>query len=283
MTNPFFFDREELVMLADEHRGAYAAAEPFPHAVIDGFLPGAVLDAVLSEFPAPDQISWWAFDNPRERKLGTVEDHVMGTATRQVLAQLNSATMIDFLQALTGIGGLVPDPHFYGGGLHQIERDGFLKVHADFNLHPTTRLERRLNLLLYLNKDWPPAYGGALELWNEEMTAPVQSIEPKFNRCVIFTTSERSYHGHPDPLRCPEGVTRKSMALYYYSAPAHRSGVTDEHNTIFRDRPGELVADVLPEPEPVSAGRAESLRKLGLRWLPPVVADGLRRLRTKSR
>ena len=163
----------------------------------------------------------------------------MGDQTRLLLYQLNGSVFLQFLEQLTGIDGLIPDPYFGGGGLHQIERGGYLKVHADFNWHPKLRLDRRLNLLLYLNKDWKEAYGGHLELWSRNMTRCVQRILPIFNRCVIFSTTDTSYHGHPDPLRCPPSITRKSLALYYYTNGRPEQEQSAPHDTLFQERPGE--------------------------------------------
>src|SRR2546421_9059503 len=134
-TQRFHFDPERLTPLGEEKRAAYASARPFPHIFIDDFVPAEVLEEVLAEFPSPDEADWFAFDSPRERKLATKEETRMGEATRHLLAALNSAPVIAFLERLTGIEGLVPDPHFVGGGLHQIERGGHPQVHADFNPH----------------------------------------------------------------------------------------------------------------------------------------------------
>src|SRR5213078_3889745 len=245
-TKDFHFDRDALLALAEEKREAYAAGHPYPHIVMDDFLPPEVLDSVLAEFPKPQQAEWETFDSPLERKLASNDDSAMGEATRHVLAELNSGPFIDFLERLTGIEGLVPDPHFGGGGLHQIERGGHLKVHADFNRHPRTDLERRLNVLLYLNRDWKPEYGGALELWSRDMKTSEAQILPFFNRCVVFSTTDTSFHGHPEPLTCPEGETRKSIALYYYTKQPPADAGGGEHNTLFQARPGEE----LPEPAP---------------------------------
>ena len=142
-------------------------------------------------------------------------------------------------QQLTGIDGLLPDPHMTGGGLHQYLPGAELRVHADFNKLPGYGLDRRLNLLLYLNPAWDEAWGGALELWDRDMQACVQRIAPVANRCVVFSTTRDSYHGMPDPLRCPDGVTRRSLALYYYSngRPQHERG--PDHSTLWQTRPGE--------------------------------------------
>ena len=140
----------------------------------------------------------------------------MGESTRHLLSQFNSSTICEFLQVLTGIEKLIPDPHFVGGGLHQIVQGGFLKIHADFNWHGDLDLHRRINLLVYLNKNWKEEYGGHLELWDKEMKNCEERVLPVFNRCAIFTTTSDSWHGNPAPLTCPEGWTRKSLALYYY-------------------------------------------------------------------
>jgi hypothetical protein len=278
----FQFDRQRLATVADSKREAYGSARPFPHAVIDYFLPEGVLDGVLAEFPSPREADWFAFDSPLERKLATKDDSTMGPATRHLLAELNSAPFVDFLEHLTGIEGLVPDPHFLGGGLHQIEPGGHLKVHADFNRHPRTGLERRLNVLLYLNRDWREEYGGALELWSRDMGTCEARILPLFNRCVVFSTTSTSFHGHPEPLTCPEGETRKSIALYYYSKdrpPEERAG---EHNTLFQARPGEELEEPAPPAEQdESRPLRERLKAGALRVAPPILVDAWARRRRR--
>jgi hypothetical protein len=145
---------------------------------------------------------------------------------------LNGGLFLNFLEGLTGIEGLISDPHIRGGGLHEILREGALGVHADFNLHSRLNLWRRLNLLLYLNENWDPAWGGELELWDRAGKQRVKSIAPIFNRVVIFDTSNFSYHGHPHPLMCPPDRSRKSIALYYYTAQKPE-GEIDPHITLF--------------------------------------------------
>jgi hypothetical protein len=152
--------------------------------------------------------------------------------------------------------------------MHQTTAGGYLDVHADFNVHPRTKLLRRLNVLLYLNPGWRDDYGGELELWDRGMTRCVVRIAPLFNRCVVFTTSDESFHGHPHPLATPPGVTRKSLALYYYSlAPgARNSGRNQGHNTLFMPRPpgeedGRLKAVVRGVTPPVLFGLARTARR----------------------
>lgn len=217
-------------------RGRYVAAEPFPHIVMDGLFEDEELNRVLREFPAPDAMRWMEFDNAHEKKLGFFyERSTLSDTVRQFLDAMNGFEMLLFLEALTGIEGLIPDPYFGGGGIHQIEPGGFLKVHADFNVHPKLKLDRRLNMLIYLNRDWKDEYGGHLELWDPELRRCRQRIAPLFNRTVVFSTSDTSFHGHPHPLTAPAGMTRKSVSLYYYTAGRPGSEASTPHDTIFVD------------------------------------------------
>jgi hypothetical protein len=226
--------------MAEKLRPQYASNDPFPHIMIDDFLPQEVAEKVFGEFPGEKAQEWHRFDNPLEKKLATREDEQFGPFTRELMFELNSRTFIEFLEKLTGIDALIPDPHFEGGGLHQIPRGGFLKIHADFNYHARYMLNRRLNLLLYMNKGWQDAWNGHLQLWDREMKGCVKKIAPVFNRCVIFSTTDDAYHGHPDTLECPEGTTRKSLALYYYSNGRPEEEGAAKHTTLFRRTPDEV-------------------------------------------
>ena len=215
-------------------RDLYAAAEPFPHAVFDRLFDDSVLDAVLDNFPGPQGMQWARFDNPLERKLGYFfASSTLPAVIRDFLNTMNSFEMLLWLEELTGIEGLIPDPYFGGGGLHQIEPGGFLKIHADFNVHPKLKLDRRLNMLIYLNKDWQEEYGGHLELWSRDGKACQKRILPIFNRTVIFSTTDTSYHGHPHPLASPAGVSRKSVSLYYYTVGRPDTERSAPHDTVF--------------------------------------------------
>ncbi len=239
LNSQFCLDPYYLNNLATKYSEDYSKAKPFPHIVMDNFLPEYILDKVLEEFPKPHASDWQKFNATAEKKLASKSELQMGEMTRLLLYQLNSSTFISFLEKLTGIDGIIPDPHFVGGGLHQIEKGGYLKIHADFNRHNKLRLDRRLNLLIYLNKNWQQEYGGHLQLWDRDMTKCQKKILPIFNRCVIFSTTDFSYHGHPDPLNCPEGETRKSLALYYYSNGRPAEEMSASHSTLFKARPGE--------------------------------------------
>lgn len=215
-------------------REQYVRAEPFPHVVLDELFDAATLDALVAEFPRPGEIQWVEFDNVREKKLGYRYEAPLGENLQTFLYVMNSAPVLQFLEALTGIEGLIPDPYYGGAGPHQILRGGFLKVHVDFNWHPLLKLDRRLNLIVYLNKDWREEYGGHIELWNREVTVCERKILPIFNRTIVFNTTDFSYHGHPAPLACPESTSRKSISFYYYTngrPPEERSA---PHDTVFK-------------------------------------------------
>ena len=268
-TQAYRLDRERLTALADEKAAVYRSAEPFPHIAIDHLFPEDLLDAIIDEMPDPADAGWIRFDRTHEKKLAGKGDSQMGPVTRQLIAELNSSTFLDFLEALTGITGLIPDPHLDGGGLHQILPGGHLNIHVDFNRHKRLKLDRRLNLLLYLNRDWKDAYGGHLELWDRGMKRRVDRIAPVFNRIVVFTTTDYSYHGHPDPLTCPEGMSRKSLALYYFTNGRPAEEVKPGHITQFRFRPGDKV--------PLA------LDVVMLKLMPPIILDGLKYLKDRFR
>jgi hypothetical protein len=216
----------------------YRTAEPFPFVAFDDFLPSQAANRAHRDFPRPKAVDWFNFsDGYTEGKLAFSHVELLPASLKAIIQFFDSKPFLQFLENLTGIEGLIPDPYYMGGGLHQIERGGKLDIHVDFNRHPKLRLDRRLNLLLYLNEDWHEEYGGHLELWKRDMSAAAERILPVFNRCVIFNTSEWSYHGHPDPLNCPADRTRKSIALYYYTNGRPEEERAEPHLTLWRQRP----------------------------------------------
>jgi Rps23 Pro-64 3,4-dihydroxylase Tpa1-like proline 4-hydroxylase len=212
----------------------FAAARPFPHVVIDGLFDEALLQEAADQFYPPEDPRWQHFLTDHEDKLAiSNSERHLPPCVVTVLRELNAERFLHHVTAITRIQGLIPDPYLVGGGMHCVGRGGRLGMHADFNFHPYLLLARRANLLVYLNRDWPDAYGGHLELWDR--TGCVQRILPTFNRTVLFLTDQNSLHGHPQPLECPADRTRKSLALYYYSAPdleAYRHALR-QHGTLF--------------------------------------------------
>jgi hypothetical protein len=219
----------------------YQNGSPFPHIAFDNFFDTGVMNKVLSEFPEKNDIDWTDYYDGNQIKLANEKESNIGVFTRYLLYCLNSSLFLTFLEELTGIPDLISDPYFRGGGLHNIARGGKLGVHIDFNKHQKYNLDRRLNLLIYLNKDWEEEFGGHIELWNQEMSKCITKILPIFNRMVVFTTTSTSFHGHPDPLNCPQGRSRKSLALYYYTIGHDKKEISSSHSTLFRVRPEEKV------------------------------------------
>jgi Rps23 Pro-64 3,4-dihydroxylase Tpa1-like proline 4-hydroxylase len=230
-------DETECRALGQSLAEQYRNADPFPHIVIDDFLEADLLRGVLGDFPSSEGKQF--FDRAQERlKFQYQPGEVSSALVRNLFAELNGRAFIGFLQKLTGIDGLIPDPYFEGGGLHETKRGGHLGVHADFNIHDRLKLERRLNLLIYLNEDWDESYGGQLELWNKDMSECAARIKPIFGRAVIFSTALDSFHGHPEPLNCPPERSRRSIATYYYAAADDGLPALPNRTTNFRPRPG---------------------------------------------
>lgn len=234
---------------------AYQSRTPFPYGCYDDFLDSSILEGVLkdlSSLPAPEA----SFDRAQEKLKASYSPEKLPAHTRHLLYALNSKPFIAFLEALTGIKGLIPDPYFMGGGIHVVSNGGHLDIHADFNHHKIMNLERRINVLIYLNKDWKAEYGGSFEIWDDDMSAQVESFVPVFNRMCCFNTTSRSWHGNPDPVKHPLGYPRQSIALYYYTATW--SNTKKAHTTQFKPRPNtndqadrlvarqEFVRDLIP-------------------------------------
>ena len=258
---------EEVADLAARYRDA----EPFAHIAIDDFLPDHLAEALQAAFPGPTSEVWTKLPTEDQKgKYAAQDEDRFPELLRSLIHELNAGPFVQFLERLTGIDELIADAKLSGGGLHRTETGGKLSVHVDFSHHPANRLNRRLNLLLYLTPEWREEYGGHLELWRwGDDKAPVAKILPKFNRCAIFSTSPWSYHGQPEPLRCPPEIARQSVALYYFSngRPADEAM---EHNTSFHIRPDEGVSLGTRLVRFASSGVVREL-------LPPIVYKGLRR------
>lgn len=234
------FAEKYLEDLAENNADKYQTSKPFSHISFDNFLPAEILEKVLSEFPNVEDDQWQQYKSETENgKLASSKYEMIPPHTRYVLDHLNTPPFLQFLERLTGIEGLIPDPYYTGGGMHQTKRGGWLGVHVDFNKYEKLKIYRRINVLIYLNKNWKPEYGGDLELWDEKMENMEEKIAPIFNRCAIFTTSENSHHGHPDPITCPEGETRKSLAWYYYTVENGEHVSSEGHTTLFKARPNK--------------------------------------------
>lgn len=221
----------------DALTASFAKAEPYPYIVIDDFLEPEIAQRCLQEFPPLDSEQWIHYTHVNEKKFAKTDRKAFTPMLGETIDVLNSPRFLRLVEKLTGVDKLIADPSLMGGGLHQSTTGGYLNIHADFTGHPHhSTWQRRVNLLVYLNPDWQESWGGYLELWDRKMTRCVEKIAPVFNRAVIFKTDPDSFHGHPTPMTCPPSVTRKSLALYYFTEETDPFLV---RSTEYRARPGD--------------------------------------------
>ena len=218
----FFFDRASLHRRALATREAYAAAHPYPHAVFDSFLGETQARHLSAAFPPPTHPGFLRRDHVEQAaRLGQLQRknfEGVDPAIRCLLHEFNGMAFIDFLETLTGIEGLIPDPHFRGAGLSITLPGGHLALHADFNRDRARHLARRVTALYYLAADWEPSWGGALELWDASCSTCEASYLPMLDRLIVMAHGDAYWHGHPAPLACPEGRFRAVIASYFYTA-----------------------------------------------------------------
>lgn len=191
---------------------------PFWHCVINDFF--SQPDEIAKEFPDHNDPCWFRYDNPLEVKQTCNDWHKFGPNLYKTLHHLVSPEFTLFIEQMVGVE-LTADVGLHGGGLHQHKQGGKLNVHLDYNIHPKLHLQRCINLIVYLTPDWNPEWGGGLGLYKNSRSL-VKTIDPLYNRAVIFDT-RGSWHGLPDEIKCPPGVSRNSIAVYYLCEP----GLTD--------------------------------------------------------
>ena len=234
---------KDLNSFAKQQKRNYISAHPFPHITITNFFGDNFLNEILNEFPDLSKLNATQnYNNKNEIKFANNVYDNFSDKMKFFFNFLNSDTFLSFLQSITSIKEkLVSDSHLNGGGLHEIRRGGVLKIHTDFNRHPTLNLDRRVNVLIFLNKNWDESYGGHLELWDKNMKVCGKKILPSFNTMTIFSTTDYSNHGHPNPLNCPSNLSRKSIATYYFSKGRPESEILNKYmknRTFFKNRFG---------------------------------------------
>lgn len=236
MTDLALIDLDRLTTGLDAAAASYRAASPFPHIVLDDVLRPEAFDKAAGQFPGMQDEFWKGYLHVNETKYSNTEPDTWGDTLTAVAQEFCSPEFITYLEQLTGIENLMSDWSMDGGGLHMTKRGGHLNIHADFSTHHQhANWARRVNILLYLNEEWDESWGGQLQLWDPDMTACQGTVTPAGNRMLVFTTSLDSFHGHPDALRCPEDVCRRSMALYYFT----REENAVRRSTNYQARPEE--------------------------------------------
>ena len=223
-----------------KQKSEFIKNKPFPNIIIKNLFNEDYLQQIINEMPnINDDKSKFYKGQYGNLKKQTIGEGQLKEKSKKFFHYLNSDEFLTFLENITGIKNLLPDPKFVGGGFHQIMKGGFLKVHADFIKHNKYNFYRRLNLIIYLNHDWKDKWGGHLELWNSDMSKLEKKIPPVFNHTVLFNTTSKSYHGHPEPLNTPSNVIRKSIAIYYYTIekPSESDLLNEgDHGTLYQSR-----------------------------------------------
>ena len=255
-------------------RRAFAQARPFRHVVIDNFLSEEFCRALLEEFPAFDKKR--ALNEMGQLGAKAVVETLpgIGPAYREFDGLIQSPEFLGKIEAITGISRLLYDPHYTGGGTHENRHGQDLDIHVDFNYHPKTQSHRRLNLILFLSPEWQAEWGGCLELHRDPWGAPeedeVVTVVPLLNRCVIFETTETSWHGFRRIAVPDERISRKSLAIYYYTAERPAEETAAPHGTVYVPwrLPEKLKAGyTLTEDDVQALGEQVSRRNELLRFL----------------
>ena len=209
-----FINLEKIDKNLKKYFKKYNKAYPFPYIILDNFLTEECISKTLEGY---EKVNWTSYNHFNENKSGNKTTN-FDPLLSDTIGALNSRQFLDRLEKITGIKSLIPDHELGSGGVHRSTTGGYLNIHADFTVHPYNHdWHRRVNVLIYLNKKWDDNWGGQLELWDKKMKNCITKISPIFNRCVIFNTDYNSFHGHPEPMCCPENTYRKSIALYYYT------------------------------------------------------------------
>ena len=239
------FSYEKWTLQAPELRRQFRANQPYPHLHLRGFLDPELAENLAREFPGLGTDAWTSYKHQNENKMGLTKRSLFPQQLGKVVDELNCPAFLHWLSQVTGISGLMADDSLEGGGLHQSGPGGFLNIHTDFSMHHYhSHWRRRVNLILYLNPAWREEWGGAIELWDRDVQHCVAKVPPVLNDALIFETNEISYHGFPEPLRCPPGESRKSVALYYYTLEP--GTVASGRSTNYRARPNDgLVKSAL--------------------------------------
>jgi Rps23 Pro-64 3,4-dihydroxylase Tpa1-like proline 4-hydroxylase len=258
-------DKINLTRRIDEMQTTYRTAKPFPHLVIDDLFAPAVLDALLAEMSEMGRDKWKQVDNDsRERTLRMRSAAEMGPAGSKLLSIVHSAGFLYFLSEITGISQLLPDPYLLGSGYAQMRRGDYFSVHSDRNVAYDTGMMRRLAMIVFLNKAWRPEYNGKLELWNRDATSCDATVEPFFNKTVIFEVADPNYHGVPVPLACPADRSRQSFILYYHTVAMPGQPLVKPHTSLFAPR--------------THGTNRVTMRQIAREIVPPVLVRALRKL-----
>ncbi len=263
MSEQATWNRINAIDVADAAR-RYRASGPVPHLCIDDFLEEAFASEVAAAYPAYEAAVSEGKSYSAVHETGKVQVTDVALFPEPVAALHRALASEEFRETMveiTGIPDLLSDPTLQGGGMHLMRSGARLDVHVDFNMMKGAQRFRRLNILIFLNPAWQDDWGGRFELWDPEVTRQLGEFSPRFNRCVFFATSEKSFHG-VEPVKSPDDQARQSFAAYYYTEEAPEDWGGEHHTTVFRHRPGERWRALLGIPNEVKSGARRAVRRL---------------------
>lgn len=223
------------------YKEEYKNGKPFENIIIPSFFEEEIANEINDNFPLINE-DWNYYNNPIEHKysLNKLDKY---PKIKKIIDYLQTKEFIEYISKITGIEDLEADAYLHGAGLHVYPNNGKLDIHLDYNIHPITKMERRVNLIIYLNKDWKEEYGGFLKLYDENLNEIKTNNVSMWNSAILFRTSDISYHGLPEPIKCPEDKYRKSIAIYYVSKP--RENLVERYKAEFFPQPNQEVNDKL--------------------------------------
>lgn len=236
-----YIDLKKLNEKKNQIKSEYQSKKPFRFIMVENFFQLNQVELIYQNYPKIKDGKWDGTTYIDQKNKFQKNKFNENSIWNNVFKELNSTDFLEWLQYITEIEDtLIPDEELFGGGLHQSINGAYLNVHVDYNIHPKTKYHRRLNVIIYMNKNWIDEYEGHLELWDLSKNNKnlIVKFAPIFNRCVIFETNEISYHGHPKPLKTPPNINRKSIATYYYTKSRPTNEIVNNHNTIFVNTEG---------------------------------------------
>ncbi len=260
--NPVYTDPARIKELA----ASFQTAGPYKHLILDNFFQPEIADSLYSQFPSEEKLTkhWKGINENKSEGSNFSDFHPIFSEVRK---EIMSPEFAKWMEQVTGIQGVFVTDDNLGTGLHQGSNGSFLDIHVDFNIHHVKNVHRRLNMLVYLNRDWKEEYGGGMEMWNADMTKMEKIVMPHLNRVLIFETSNISYHGY-SKITLPPEVTRKSFYVYFYTELEDKSLLNSYHDTIFKAKPSDTVLKKVQTTAKETAKNfiKSKLKKMGIKF-----------------
>lgn len=231
--------KNELLLIESKIRNSTLHEKPFKHIQIDNFFSEELIEKCLKNFPENNSKDWQETNNKEieiKKRTNWQSEFDIPEWIIEAVRIMNSSIFLKAMAEKIWIKKIIPDPYFTWWWLNLTLKDWLLDIHVDWNYHDSTWLNRRLNAILYLNKDWDERWGWEFELWENDLSKCAKKISPLLNRLVIFDSHDLSFHWSPNPLKCDENTWRKSIILYYYTKeerPKDQTNVKEPHSALW--------------------------------------------------